>query len=558
MRIIGLEARIDSQARSGVQVTSTVPLLELRGGGPGSADDHYDSQEGNVDAGAQAADSGAGVRRWLFDDDPNEGPAPRPAERRGHVTIDLFSALGFDGNRECEQVNPFNAAGHAPPRVPTITGSRNGKPVQTCLLCFRDWDLDDARWSRCVCGRARCPQCEGRHCPCGEPGRYDGAARTIAVNSSTDQGAQEEQWDDPALRDRLAEAADAWEEPVAGWAGADGCPAMAATDCCGNCGLSIRTPNAEWRICSCTTWYCTNCAGGPCHSCGARIVWAESYAMSEGSQTASLEVIDDGISVDAERIRAPGDWQTAGRLAPTPKQLAEWRRSKVEERREAQRASKIKWRRMRDDQIRQGLRPRRDRGKDGKVVIISSNITAAESLKEELLHGEEIQACDYLLAQEHALQGEQRARAMRWAEGRGWDPVIHEAYTKNAKPGGGTLILGRGQHGVSDGGEPAPGFEGRMSLGTGYVDGEVTLASVYCISGAAPKAQIPIIGELVDRLKIRARPFNVGGDGQMTPNEMRALGIDKALGAVICAPRVPTNVHSRRTIDFFLVSESIA
>ncbi len=58
-------------------------------------------------------------------------------------------------------------------------------------------------------------------------------------------------------------------------------------------------------------------------------------------------------------------------------------------------------------------------------------------------------------------------------------------------------------------------------------------------------------------LKCLGRPFIVGGDWQVTPQELRATGFDRALGAVVCAPRAATNLRSNRTIDFFLVSKEL-
>ncbi len=48
-----------------------------------------------------------------------------------------------------------------------------------------------------------------------------------------------------------------------------------------------------------------------------------------------------------------------------------------------------------------------------------------------------------------------------------------------------------------------------------------------------------------------------GATWQVTPHELRSAGLDRALRAVVCAPSLPTNLHSRRTIDYLLISEEL-
>ncbi len=47
----------------------------------------------------------------------------------------------------------------------------------------------------------------------------------------------------------------------------------------------------------------------------------------------------------------------------------------------------------------------------------------------------------------------------------------------------------------------------------------------------------------------------IGGDWQVTPEEMRASGFAELLGGTSCATRWATNLTSKRCVDFFVVSD---
>ncbi len=503
-----------------VHLAEGVHLLDLRGGGGVTG---------------EGVPPGAGVARWLVDDVDLEEAERRWADEHGSRSTAMppQDDTGFE-----DRANRMLG-----PRV--IFGIRNGREIVVCPTCAEDIPKED--WSSHSCNTR-------------------GQVRQLI-----------DFWEDEA-RSRCHEAAMANSWLGTAWPCGDvyadvanpgdlgndqGCPwqEQAAVRRCGNCGLSMATVGTSWRICKCMAVYCEACAGGPCHSCGAQSVWqmpAGRSQVDDHSERGSCDQCDHEFAdfchdgEDEDRCRK-GDHGTQ----MTPAEIAVRRARQIEEKLQQQREKKAEWRRMRDKQIREGRRPRRDKSRNDEVAFISANVTSPESLKEELTFGKDLWQCDYLLLQEHGLRDEAKARAVKWAEIRGWDPFIQKAYIKETAAGGGTAILGKGAYGIRPGEEPPDEFEGRLTIGTGNIDGEVSIASVYGFTGGSAKAQVPLIAELVRRLKIRGRPVVAGGDWQITPEQMRDLGIEKTLGVTICAPRVATNVRSKRVIDYFLVSNEL-
>ncbi len=83
-------------------------------------------------------------------------------------------------------------------------------------------------------------------------------------------------------------------------------------------------------------------------------------------------------------------------------------------------------------------------------------------------------------------------------------------------------------------------------------------ASCYGISGLSVKDQLDFWRAVAYQLKAIGLPIILMGDWQTTPSEMESTGFPRMLDAVVCAPRTFTNTTSRRTIDYFIVSNSLA
>ncbi len=219
-------------------------------------------------------------------------------------------------------------------------------------------------------------------------------------------------------------------------------------------------------------------------------------------------------------------------------------------------AERKRLREARSQQERKGWRPRRVRGNSNEVRrFTTNNVTCAEALREELEHGDRLKDFHYIFIQEHKLRGESRLRAEQWITALGMDVASDDAYIKQTDAGGGTAIVAEADLGVRPSGSAPEEICGRLTLGVVDIDGEVTAACVYGHSGTGLRGQRTLWCHLADAIKAAGRPFVIGGDWQVTPEDMRASGFDRLLGGVICASAAPTNVTSRRCIDYFLVSE---
>ncbi len=58
--------------------------------------------------------------------------------------------------------------------------------------------------------------------------------------------------------------------------------------------------------------------------------------------------------------------------------------------------------------------------------------------------------------------------------------------------------------------------------------------------------------------KLLGLPFIIMGDWQVLPSEMLSTGWPDAMGASVVAPTLPTNLVSRRTIDYLVMSRELA
>ncbi len=136
-------------------------------------------------------------------------------------------------------------------------------------------------------------------------------------------------------------------------------------------------------------------------------------------------------------------------------------------------------------------------------------------------------------------------------------PILGKTYVKNSGHGGGTGILSRGEPGVRPLASLGGCLEGRAFAGVAECIKEVTVRSLYGISGMAAHRQIPLWSAIANTLARAGRPFILAADWQVHPRELAALRLDRHLDATIVAPSVATNHVSGNIIDYFLVSNSL-
>ncbi len=74
------------------------------------------------------------------------------------------------------------------------------------------------------------------------------------------------------------------------------------------------------------------------------------------------------------------------------------------------------------------------------------------------------------------------------------------------------------------------------------------------MSGASAAQQLHYLIKMAETLKAIGLPLVLGGDWQISPTQMEATGLPRALCTKIVAPGGATNLHSKRCIDYFLVS----
>ncbi len=281
-----------------IELSEGVHFLDLRGGGAVTEEGHP---------------PGAGVARWLADDTALETAERNWMNGRRVHDVAHDDAVG-DGHAEDEgQV--------VGPRL--IFGTRHGVEVIICPHCAADVPRTSWPFHRCpAIGRGRVQQLvelwEERARPA-EMERDDGFW-------TFDRGAKVEDGD-PQGDGRMIEEMECRPGSVAAGSG------MA----CGNCGIQTSVVGVEWRICNCTTIYCETCARGPCHSCGARVVWwplAEQVnyrAQEEDGSKESEAGYVSGFIDQGGMATSDGHRGTAGTTV-TPAVLADRRASQIEER----------------------------------------------------------------------------------------------------------------------------------------------------------------------------------------------------------------------------------
>ncbi len=327
---------------------------------------------------------------------------------------------------------------------------------------------------------------------------------------------------------------------------------------CQGCSLPLLTAGVQWRICRCFLPYCIACASGPCTSCCVLQVWSGDEEPEEQQEDQTTDTTGQG----------PTRWETGTESRvhqPTsdaprgPEEIHRDRRQQIDEARSAMQLRRKENRQVRKDQIRAGTRPRREQERvDDEVTFATTNATCHNSLKRELEHGETFRKCQYILLQEHGLSGEQRTQGEAWAVKQGLDAIIDSAYFKEARNGGGTGILADINRGVRRSVSPTGELDGRFTIGIGQMDGEFIAGSWYGISGGTAAKQLPLLIKMAELLKAIGLPFVIGGDWQIPPEQLEATGIPRALNATIIAPTGATNLHSKKCMDYFMVSWPLA
>ncbi len=518
-----------AQRKISTQFAWPFSLLSLRGGGP---------KAGTGPPGAGRT-LGAGVLEWLED---SEYEAEELAEQERRRSEEML--LQEPSRDEARQAV-------AASRV--ITGVTNGRRVRICTLCSRD--VPEEAWEGHVCGMAE----------------RTGSVRRL-INLWEAIGDREltapRQEEAPLMRPlrEMALQADADQQ-----AGTPSPCSEVATECtdwirgkaCPSCGLMMRNAadGTEWRVCRCGLVYCRLCAQGPCLSCPAAAVWNDSAEPTVGAPEVRHAPSTTACRAE-DAANSQGVFEFGPRMPEPPALEAPRSPDGLFEARAARRAEFTKTRndnraaerRTRRDQVREGRRPPRQRSQRTDITLTTVNPTCASALKEELEHGHELSGTHYLFIQEHKLRGAAKCRGDNWARKMGWDCITDDAYIKEKKEGGGTAIWTRDSRGIRPMAKVGDAFTGRASFGVCWINGEVTTCSVYGVSGAGVKGQLQLWAMILERVKAAGRPFIIGGDWQVTPQELMHAGFDKVVGGVVCAANGATNLTSRRRIDFFVIA----
>ena len=191
---------------------------------------------------------------------------------------------------------------------------------------------------------------------------------------------------------------------------------------------------------------------------------------------------------------------------------------------------------------------------------------------------------DLVLGQEVHLRGQYARRYEKWAARCGWRAFVVDAVKSEARPAvpraskarnartdntGGTLVAAR-RHvalGPVDGRGSCELVAGRCTIAHwgAAIPGGMVVCSLYLVTGvAAGDRNLGILHKVGNELRTHGRPFIVGGDWQMTAQELIATGWCDLYGAVVVAPPesgVPSckgfGGQQGRTIDFFVVAKAV-
>ncbi len=340
---------------------------------------------------------------------------------------------------------------------------------------------------------------------------------------------------------------------------------------CAGCGIDMYVYGAEWRICRCGVKCCVICARNACPGCATQYVYREEHddGNYDDIYTHDLAAIGMDESVLEHHAGQETDTDPQGTLLSplvfTPEGAAQRRREMQERHMEELKERRAQQRQATKRQRRQYRRPAREGTRGDVIKYCTCNVNAANTFQEELAHGDTLHRMDGIMLQEHGMGKEKCEEAALRMRRKGWDPVVAEAYVKHTSFGGGVAVLTSERAGLRPlavitglNGLDVEVLKGRFTFGVTSDLGGIVNASVYGISGLPVTAQLRLWRAVAMQLRLAGLPFVVGGDWQVTPHEMQLTRVPELIGAVIVATKEPTNTHTMRTIDYFLVSKSIA
>ncbi len=305
---------------------------------------------------------------------------------------------------------------------------------------------------------------------------------------------------------------------------------------CRACGMEARRllDGTTWRICRCGSRYCQWCLDSECHDCPALLAW-DLPADAETEQ--SVPTTDTGVM--------PGwdDPHEALGVVPcrlTPAEAHANREHQIEAHRRRLQQRRAEARQLQKEMVRNGTRPKRERRRKGKVRFVTANVNCVDRLHEEISHGVVFKDADFLLIQETRTRGEAVDRARRRCREQGWDAVGGEAYLKESRAGGGTMVLAAGD-GLAPLAEEEGEFVGRLTLGISSDLHGAVIGSHYGVTGGKVADQLPSWRRLATRLTALGRPFVVGGDWQVDPDDDEVHRFAASLDAIVVHPDAATN-----------------
>ncbi len=547
----------NSHTKRSVCYEGEVSVLGLRGGGPlppaGGEGGHLPLPGAGVLGwleGGPEFEEAERARAWAIQvAAAADAPVPPPSI----TPLSLYDLMDLDADEVVNgdvvtAVQGFGRRGCDLEGIqPTVLGERGGRAVRVCLQCCMDRVTDGSDWVQCECGRFRCLACAANACLCGRRSRCE---------APVDQhGDREEraslQWPprmDCGGGDDGRSALDAGQEivniPI------DERPISVAGSCA-RCSRNLGEWGCTWRICRCLRSFCMSCTSCTCSFCGG--TFAETSHVDSGVRPGTGEAVQEHGNPPPQ----PSE-MTCAMVQPPPVTPAEALESRVRaaEAHKAQaRQDRHRKRGMRDEHCQMALRPHREGRGEAAVTFITANVTAGSTLTEELRYGTSLGDFDCLLVQEIGGDAEKRELVAKQILQLGYSLTMEEAYFKGGGFGGGSAIVVRGEGGVRP--QPPPGIKGRLNFGIIDVGLEIMCASIYGVSGAGVRGQLKLWAELITRLRQAGRPFVVGGDWQVPPNELALTKLDRHLEATIIAPPSATNRASGSKIDYFLVSNSL-
>ncbi len=574
-----------------VRYAGIVPLLELRGGGaaedalqpPGAADSPSDDEAAEYERRvlARHGQDGriycghCGKRLGPLDEDWIECWCGRlqcepcmslPCPRCGDdvqcqrdvdraVTVSLWSALGFD-DRPAADVRER--------RSMTISGIRDGRRVIVCGTCARD--VAEAAATHCACGKVHCPEClrySGCDCSGGTHGDgcLGGSVSALPPASTTAHDGPFD-WNNLTLGEAAARGMAIFDENVDDVAPHDTevintGPAAAR---CSRCHLDLGIGGVSWRICTCRASTCIACSPTGCGLCGGQLEASPEYSPAQHFHMAADDV--DTRMSDAGRMdESPTveDVPTLGEpVVITPEQASERRRKLKIEKKESNAASRARSHADRRRQVADGRRPRRPPKPLETLDIVTVNVNAATTFRDEYMHGTVLNQCPLIAVQEHGLAQENQDAFKSWLLKVGASGVMNPAYFKRRAYGGGTAFIVHELVGL----RPLPPltddqWQGRNSWGSLDDHGGIVVACIYGFSGAMARGQVAFWRALAARLLVLGRPFVIMGDFQVEPEAMRRTELCRLLDAVIVSPGCATNLVTGTQIDYFVVSRAL-